>query len=374
VLRTKVCAIAVIMMITAIAACSGPAARSQPIELAWTRVELPPDVAPSRLSTDSHSLAIGGRQGTGPWIGVLAGDQLRPVPLQPNSPYAHTAEIVSLGISGSRIAALGNIRGGAHGNSRWTSWSGDTGEVVDLPQSLDVFGGTSGGDLVDIMINSDAVVIAGSRRFSVGLDPAVWLPDGKTWALQPSPGTALDSTDELLLSVRRGTAEQHQMILVGSATELTDGVRQRAVAWVQDDPWRRIDLPRTGGRSEATSVACTPDDATIDCLISGSVDGKLAVWRLTDGAARLTGLPDVSAAPDTPAPRSLKSGRLQAIAYDTGSGTGLAFSPSGRDGAWRPTTTPPGRLVDATALGRSCFLLTEHNGQRELWRARLDDG
>lgn len=377
--RLELIAIAVVLMITAIAACSGPptspnptGAPKSPVEASWSQVDLPEDVRPTRLHTDQQRLAIGGRRGDGPWIGVLADDQLRPVRMQPNSPYAHTAEIVSLGISGDRLVALGNVHGGAHGNSRWTTWVGDPDEVVDLPQSLEVFGGINGGDLIDIMIDSDGVMIAGSRRFTVGLDPAVWLPDGRTWALQPSPGTALDSTDELLLSARRATADQHKMIMVGSATALGDGVRQRATAWIQDREWRRADLPEPGRRSEATSVTCTPDDPAMDCLISGSVDGRLAGWRLTDdGTTRVSGLPEAAAAPNTPTPRSIVSAEVRAIAYDTGDGTGLVTIGPGNA---RPqsATAPPGRLIDAAAVGSTCYLITERDdGQRSLWRADL---
>ncbi|QGN33909.1 hypothetical protein [Microlunatus sp. Gsoil 973] len=200
------------LVIIAVVGCSPN--KATVIALDWRRVELPADVRPTTFGTDQSGMIIGGRRDRGPWLAtVSAADAITPVRLDKHSPYAVTAEFVSIGIFGDKIAALGNVHGGAHGNSRWTVWTGDTRQLTEYPQSLETFGGVNGGDLAAIVINKNGPLITGSYRFGAsGLDGGIWLPDGepagRRWR-QPDPtGTDLDTTRSMLVSIQTAAAGQ----------------------------------------------------------------------------------------------------------------------------------------------------------------------
>jgi hypothetical protein len=308
---------------------------------------------------------------------VSAADAITPVRLDKHSPYAVTAEFVSIGIFGDKIAALGNVHGGAHGNSRWTVWTGDTRQLTEYPQSLETFGGVNGGDLAAIVINKNGPLITGSYRFGAsGLDGGIWLPDGepagRRWR-QPDPtGTDLDTTRSMLVSIQTAAAGQDRVVLAGSTTELDNGVQQIATAWTRPDGthWKRIQLPQPGKRSEALSLACRRDHGgTMSCLIAGTVDGELAAWQLVgDHATRITGLPQVTIDAKGPHPVAIASSELSAVAFADRSKIGVAVDSS--DG-WRRAEAPAGRLVSATASGRTMYLITQDGRRRSLSRAAL---
>ena len=348
------------------------------LPLDWHRIDLPADARPTAFGADRSRLIIGGREGRGPWLATLdADDAITPVPLSKHSPYAFTAEFVSIAIFEGRIAALGNVHGGAHGNSRWTVWTGDTDRLTEYPQSLETFGGVNGGDLEAIVINKDGPLITGSYRFGTsGLDGGIWLPRGqpvgKRWR-QPDPtGTDLDTTRSILVSVQTAAADQDQVVLAGSTTELGNGVRQIATVWIRPDGdhWKRIQLPRPGDRSEALSLSCWSSGAgATGCLIVGTVDGRLAGWMLSGGhATRITGLPEVAVDPRGPRPVAVGDPDLRAVAFADGTKTAIAVgSPNG----WRRGDGPAGQLVSAAARGRTMYLITENGGRRSLSRTEL---
>ena len=109
---------------------------------------------------------------------VDASETARPVPLQPNSPYAKVADLVSLAARGEEVVALGAAHGGAHANVRWTVWAGSTAQRLDeYPQTFETFGGQSAGGLLDIIITTNGPAIAGTwAAREGGLDAAIWLP------------------------------------------------------------------------------------------------------------------------------------------------------------------------------------------------------
>lgn len=358
--------VVLLAVITGCSAGGGPSIVTAPD---WMKVDLPDNTTLGRLSTDGYSVIAGGRRGSGPFVGVIDDDQLRPVRLVPRSPYAKTAEIVSLARSGDQLVALGNVHGGAHGNSRWTVWRGSTDRILEQPQSLGTFGGTDGGDLVEIMINSSGPMIIGSRRFDDdGLDPAGWLPEGDRWRLQPSAGTALDGTATEQKSVRTGLARTDRMILVGSTLELTGAPRQQAAGWVRTGSWEQFTLPDSGERSEATAIACAPPGPRQpQCMITGSDRDRLAGWWLSDDVGeQITDLPDAAVSATGPPARPMITAELAGVAYQTDTGAALAMDTGA---GWQRLDAPSGDLIDAVAVGPSAYLLMEHNGSRRLWRA-----
>jgi hypothetical protein len=376
-MRFRIGTAAALLVITAgVAGCTEPQQPDDSLGLTWTTVTLPARTRPTTFGTDGQQLIIGGRNGPGPWLAKLSGDDLQPVSLGEHSPYSKIAEFVSVGIYRNKIAALGNVHGGAHGNSRWTVWTGDTDALTEYPQSLETFGGVDGGDLAAIVINRDGPLITGSRLFgSGGLDAAVWLPDGtpvgKRWVLQPSPGTALDSTPTVQVSVQAATATSGRVVLAGSSTHLGNGVHQIATIWDRPDGqhWKRIELPVSGRRSEALSISCPGSGAGSDCLVAGTVDGHLAAWTLNgERPTAVRGLPAATVDPHGPRPAVITTAAVRAIAYASGSGTALTVNTQGR---WRRAPGPSGHLVSATGHDRTAYVITQSGQTRHLQTAPL---
>lgn len=346
-------------------------------EPAWQVVALPTGVRPTSLAAE-RDLIIGGRRGTGPWLATLTRQNgIRTVPLDPHSPYAGTAELVSIATYQGKIAALGNIRGGAHGNSRWSAWTGDTGGLTEYPQPFDTFGGVNAGDLEAVVINSAGPLITGSYRFGdSGLDGGVWISDttpvGEHWA-QPDPtGTALDTTRSVLVSIRAAAADTDQVLLAGSTTHLGSGVHQVASVWVRPDGsrWQRIELPESGKRGEALSAGCWADAGRqLNCLIAGTADGRLVAWTLAGTRVhRVDGLPAASMTDSGARPAVIGNKTIRAIAYSLGSQTGLLYETGGR---WQRGAGPDGQLVSAVGFGNQAYVITERGSSRKLSRAAL---
>ncbi|QGN33910.1 hypothetical protein [Microlunatus sp. Gsoil 973] len=107
----------------------------------------------------------------------------------------------------------------------------------------------------------------------------------------------------------------------------------------------------------------------MSCLIAGTVDGELAAWQLVgDHATRITGLPQVTIDAKGPHPVAIASSELSAVAFADRSKIGVAVDSS--DG-WRRAEAPAGRLVSATASGRTMYLITQDGRRRSLSRAAL---
>ena len=369
-------AVAALLAATLLAGCTGTTIKDSPGP-AWSTVALPADVRPTALAAD-RDLIIGGRHGTGPWLATLDGhNAVHPVHLGTNSPYSEIAEFVSIATYHGRIAALGNVHGGAHGNSRWTVWTGDTTMITEYPQTLETFGGVNGGDLEAVVINKDGPLITGSYRFGdSGLDGGIWIPDrepvGSHWA-QPDPtGTDLDTTRTTLVSIRTASADADHVVLAGSTTHLANGVHQVASVWTRPDGahWQRIELPDAGNRSEALSIACwTGTRHTTDCLVAGTSDGHLAAWTVSGShVARIDGLPGTRAVQDAARPAVIGGPDRRAIAYDNGASTGLVYESAGR---WQRGAGPHGRLVSGIAKGQRAYVITQTGDRRTLSRTTL---
>jgi hypothetical protein len=351
-------AILTVLGLTVVAACSGS---GRPVEsppaLQWTPVVLPESMNPRSLAVSGHDLLIGGRSSVGgdhPALAAIAGDgTTRSVPLKPNSPYAKTADLVSLDADASEVVALGAAHGGAHSNFRWTVWRGTAAGLADHPQTFETFGGQSAGGLTDIVQTQAGPVIAGSwsAASGKGLDAAVWLPKGDRWVRSPSAGTPLANTDLVQVAPWSAAAHGQGMVITGSLITFADGLQQTAAVWAwpsRSADWSVTRLPDAGKRSEALAARCRKT-----CWVSGYVDDQVALWQVGSGE---------------PVRESLPSGLL----VDGGTRTvvtadgrpGVVFSRAGRSTlviqnqtGWSTFAAPDGTVLDAITFGDRVYLI-----------------
>jgi hypothetical protein len=333
------------------------------VELSWSVVRLPAGVQPLTLTAMGNRLLVGAlATGTPPAPRMLILDsagKASEVRLWPHSGYAFEARWQSVTSDGTRIIAMGAANGGAHFNSRWTTWSGTTAGVQEWPQSFDTFGGWGAGDLVDAVLTSAGNAIVGTwGGAKAGLDGAVWLSSGPVWTRQDPAGTALQSTPELLVGPRSAVSDGAGILVAGSALHLAPGsVIQHAALWrsrVLNSAWRRLDLPVPGTSSEAVSARCAGDQ----CFVAGRVDGSLAMWDLIGNkATRLPGIPAVAVGDSDPLPGPLIiGGHLVQVAATNGHVITLT-----RVGPrWSVSAGPPGVPQRAALVGDHLYVTVNH--------------
>jgi hypothetical protein len=341
-------------------------------DLSWTRIALPESVAASSLSASGGELLIGGRASAGgdhPVLFVVdpSGAAVQ-VPLQPNSPYAKVADLVSVAAREEKVVALGAAHGGAHANFRWTVWAGSTQRLKDYPQTFETFGGQSAGGLLDIVYTSDGPAIAGTwAAREGGLDAAVWLPRGERWVRQNSANTTLANTQQLQVAPRAASAAGSAMIIMGSVITFSDGAEQRAAVWTwptRNSPWTLQQLPDAGTHSEALSTRCAQT-----CWVSGHADGKVALWSFQPAnaeanASRESTLPSLEIDTDGPGPRTVLLGDEPAVLFSHNGNTRLLV----RDGnGWQAFAAPDGSVLDATTVGDRLYAIIKINDTVGLW-------
>lgn len=360
------------------AATSRAAAATPGPTLTWAAVPLPGGASPLVLATSGDTLLVGGLAPAGagkppaPRLFALDGSAATTVPLTPASGYGHEARWYSLVTDGRRIVAIGGANGGAHGNVRWSTWSGTTRGVVEQPQSFYAFGGWGAGDLLDAVITPTGPVLVGTwGSDTAGLDAAVWLQTGTRWDRQDPAGTALASTPQLLAGPRAAVASGPGVLVVGSAVHLGAGsVAQQAAVWGSSGPnagWRRLDLPRAGRVSEAVAARC----AGTACTVVGRVDDALAVWEVDgDSARRLDGIPAVAVGDSTSLPPPLDLGGDLALVVPAGDHAAVLRHAGG---AWTSTPGPTGMPVRAVVVDGHLAVTTAPaaGAAATLWSAPL---
>jgi hypothetical protein len=300
---------------------------------------------------------------------IASDGSIREVPLVPHSGYAFEARWQSIAVDGNRIIAVGGAPGGAHSNTRWTTWAGTNAGVSELPQPFDTFGGWGAGNLIGPVLTSAGPAIAGSwQGAKSGLDAAIWLPVGDRWVRQSSVGTALESVRELQVGPRSATGAGAGVLLSGSALHLRDGtVRQSAAVWRSQRlsaGWARLDLPDSGANGEAVSAQC----AGPSCVVAGYVDNTLALWRLSQSVAavRLADVPHVAATPRSliPAPLASGTGIIEAVS----AGPNLVVI-AGGDQKWTLSAGPAGKAVGSALTGGWLYVIAQPAlGPAVLWR------
>lgn len=344
--------------------------------LEWKRVTLPDDLSAVTLATSGGTLLVGAH-GTGrPHPHLLTGTDaasLREIPLTPRSPYAFEATWFQLSVAHGRIEAVGGARGGAHGNYRWTTWSGDASGVAELEQPFGVFGSYGAGDLVGVAYAGRSPVILGAWQSErTGMDIATWTRTGERWVRQPSTGTPLGSTPEALVGARAIATADEGLILSGSVTRLSPGsVRVDPAVWTSpggNGPWSRTDLPRPDDSSQTEARAATC--AGKRCLVAGTTGGRLALWELHDGAARwVDGIPAVEVPERGAVLAPLEVGDGDVVVASSGEdSTVLRRSGEG----WSVAAGPPGSPTSAVVHGGELWIVTTDSGEPgTLHRARV---
>lgn len=343
---------------------------------AWRTVALPAEVAPVTLASDGTAVVVGARAPGRPSPRLFVGTSpagLRRVSLTPRSPYAFEARWFQVVTREGRIDAIGGARGGAHGNYRWTTWTGDAQGVTEQEQPFGVFGSYGAGDLAGIAYAGASPVILGAWQGGrTGLDIAVWTRTGERWARQDSAGTALASTPDALVSASAIAPRGTGLLLSGSVTRLAPGsVRVDPVVWTAatgTGPWSRIDLPRPPGDAptEAHAATCTPRR----CLVAGSRGGRLAVWELADGSARLLdGIPEVRLPENASVPAPVSNGDDEVVVVPSARGSTLVH----RAGlSWSTSPGPDGTPVSVVLLGRDLWVVTTDPDETgTLWVSRV---
>lgn len=358
-------------------ATNGTGTTSNGPALTWSKVELPRDTEPVTLAADGTELLVGGFAATGqvrPRLLQIAPDGASSVVrLFPHSPYAFQARWRSIATDGRRIFAVGGAAGGAHSNTRWTIWAGTNDGVAEIPQKFDTFGGWGAGDVIGPVLTSAGAAIVGSwEGANAGLDAAIWLAEGHMWVRQPSAGSALESTRELLVGLRSATSAGSGIVLPGSVVHLTGGkVRQSAALWRSERlnaGWARVDLPESGASGEAISAQCPGQN----CVLAGEVDGALALWQLSASAVtRIPAFPHVPLNPGSPLPAPLVAGgRIIAVASAARDVVVL----TGNDQSWVLSQGPVGRAVSSAIVGGWLYVIAAQAvGSARLWRCPVKD-
>ena len=157
------------------------------------------------------------------------------------------------------------------------------------------------------------------------------------------------------------------ILVTGSLVRLTTGsVRRVPAVWRSAghaSQWSRVDLPEAGSSGEATGVVCQQGT----CTVVGSVDDRLAVWRLGGSVERLHGLPDAPATDEHPASSPVLAGEGAVLAVSTSSGSTVLRE---QGGTWSSTPGPPGPVRALAVVGRSMYAVaTDGSGRDRLWRA-----
>ncbi|HVK20561.1 MAG TPA: hypothetical protein VM677_04295 [Actinokineospora sp.] len=339
------------------ASCAAP-----PDRPAFTAVDLP--ATPVALAADGSALLVGLRRDGEPLVPGLVrrtpDGKLAEVPVRGASPYGLLATWQSIATDNGTYVAIGGERGGAHGNVRWSVWTGSAAGIVEKPQGFSTFGGWGAGDLIDAVTTPVGPALIGSWESErVGLDVAVWTADGDIWNRQLSAGTALESASDALGFATAASGFGQGIVVAG--WELGD--RIRPVVWRStsgNTGWTRTPLPDAGATGTATAVRCWASS----CAAVGQVDGRLAVWRLADDTwTRLGGEPPISvsdkdklAAPvehdGQPAVFIADGGRVKHLTHD---GTGWHVKEIGG---------PTGSVSATAQLGDDVFLVADNR----LWR------
>ena len=356
---------------TAVLASCATAAPTPPSE--WAIVALPANAAAVTLTAYRDELLVGTRttdDTPAPGLVRLHESTTAELPVAAASGYGREAQWQSIAVDeGGGLVAVGGARGGAHANVRWTVWRGSTESgLKEEEQTFDTFGGWGAGDLLGAVAAPAGPAIVGSwGSRQAGLDAAVWLPQGSTWVRQDPAGTALESTPDALVGPVAAAPDGSSVLIAGSLVRLATGSVIRAPAvWRSAghvSQWSRVDLPDGGSSGEATGAVCRPGT----CTVVGSVDDRVAVWRLGQSAERLRGVPDTAASDEGPtsAPALTDDGVL--LAASSSSGSTLLRE---RAGTWSSMPGPPGPVRALAVVGQTVFAVApDGSGTDRLWQA-----
>ncbi|MFC9693156.1 hypothetical protein ACFTSF_31695 [Kribbella sp. NPDC056951] len=349
---------AVVLAASALTACTSKNNEAQPPTINWEKIDV--GAEPVALAEHDGQILVGVKHKGAkvvPGVVLLNGSERKTVPVKPSasSPYSFEAIWYSIAWDGKRVLGLGGASGGAHGNVRWTVWTGsvDSG-LQEHPQTFDTFNGLSAGQMNAAVLTPAGEALTGSWEGVVtGLDAAVWLPQANNkWLKQDSAKTPLQNTKNLLVGTGYATAYGDGLVLTGSQVRLEPNVVQQGAAiWRSEklaQGWTRVELPDPGERSQANTATCINT-----CVISGFVENKLAIWRY-DGtkAQRLSGVPAIPVGDKDVLPPPLFNGSdgdiTQVIAQDN-----KVKVVHGVEGNWKVFESTGGLQGPVTAVVRT---------------------
>lgn len=345
--------------------------------MAFTKVELPGGAAAVVLSASEDTLLIGVRRPGQPVVpGLLRLDgqgAINEVPVQGVTPYGLLARWRSIAFDGERILALGGERGGAHGHVRWSVWSGSIDGLDEQRQGFSTFGGYEAGDMVDAVLTPAGGALVGAWASArLGFDVAVWTLQGEDWIRQSSAGTALESSETGLGFPMAAAAVGDGILVAGWQVRLgAGGSGQQPVVWQSSSfntGWTATALPDAGDLAAALAARCWSDG----CGVAGRVDGKLAVWQLSDGAwARRPGLPPVPVGDRDRLAAPIELGGQLFQPMSDGGQVKLARV-DGDGWAVRTVDGPTGTVTAMVGAGDTVYLLAgPDEDSQTLWRANI---
>jgi hypothetical protein len=255
----------------------------------FTAVDL--TATPEALATHGDMLVIGTRPSDHPELVTRTKDgALNNVRLTPTTPYGKEAHWYGITSDGTTITGVGGERGGAHGNVRWSAWTGDTRQIVEKPQAFSTFGGYGAGELLSVVGSSQGPLIIGTwQSAKAGLDIAVWTYAADTWSRRPSAGTVLESSQELLRFPLAVTQNGDGVLVVG--WQIAKGAVSAAVWQFDGRTWTTAVLP---DGDAALAARCW--DGT--CHVVGRHQGKLAWWTGSGADWKKLTTPDVPVSDD----------------------------------------------------------------------------
>lgn len=353
---------ALVAAVLVLAACGTVAT---PVAVPAVVVDLPAGAEPEVLTESRGSVLVGFRRDGRPGLVRRATDgALTELPVHPSSGYGETAAWYALTADGDQLLAVGGDRGGAHGNVRWSVWTGRADSALDEhSQAFSTFGGWGAGELTGAVFTSAGPMVVGSWQSAAGgNDIAVWTATGDEWNRLPSAGTALASTRATQNIVNAATRAPGGVLAVG--LQFADGGQVPAVWRYDGGQWTATPLPDGGTLGIALAASCGP----VECAVAGRVDGLLALWRWADGRwARVAGMPRIAVGDRDPVAAPLLDGdRIVQVAAD--GGRVVAIDVTGSGITTRPIAAVAGPVQAAVAAGADAFVLA--GAPVRLWRVQ----
>ena len=340
---------AIVAAVLLLAACGSAAEPAVPA----VRIELPAGTEAQVLAVAGGSVLVGVRRDGRPGLLRRVPDGTVELPARPSTPYGASANWYALTGDGERVLGIGGENGGAHGNVRWSVWTGlPQSGVAEHTQAFSTFGGWGAGDLVGAVFAPAGPVLIGSwQSAAAGSDIAVWTATGDDWNRRSSAGTALANTRTTQNFAQAATRAPGGVLVVGWQAG-TAG--QAPVVWRGDGAqWVATPLPDGGKIGIALAASC---DAA-RCVAAGRVDGQLALWRLADDRwSRISGLPPIAVGDRDPLAAPLLVGdRIVQVAADGARLVAIEVAASRID--LQPLAMGAGPVRAAVALGSDAYVV-----------------
>lgn len=313
---------------------------------------------PVTLASSGDTLLIGTTRSGSPGLTRVVAGQPTPAEAAPSSPYGRDGRWTALAATTDQVTGIAGVRGGAHGNVRWSVWQGTPERITEQQQPFETFGGQDMGQLVAVAIDRQGPVMVGSwKSDSQGNEPALWRPEGDRWVRQPTPAP-LKNTALTLRTVSAAAVIQGRLVLVGSEITLGEPPVVSAQVWIDGgQAWESRDLP-AASPTRAEVVSCDQS-----CLILGQTQDRWTAWTLS-GSLGVTPLTlDVEA---TGRPVAATQGDHSAALFPTASGTVLTTLIGTRLVAQPGPSGVPESL--AISQGQLWAITSDPHGDATLWR------